>query len=182
MQDRRGVARPNGYGFERRLSAVNLVGCPPAQNRHRSVGVVPIAVDVQSMLDCAGFETEERQSLPEFEGAEESLNFSVETRGADAAFDQCDTEAMFQGVTKSLAELTAMIGNEEAGLAVDFDGAAHQAQKVGRGWGVGIDFEGDQFAGESIEDGGDGESNLGRQRIITADYAEGADVTATTRP
>ena len=79
VQDGCRIARSNGYGFERRLSAVNLFGCPPAQNRHRSLGVVPIAVDVQSMLDCVVFETKERQSLPEFEGAEESLDFSIET-------------------------------------------------------------------------------------------------------
>jgi hypothetical protein len=95
------------------------------------LGVVPIAIDVQSVLDCVGSKAEECPSLPEFGGAEESLDFSIETGEAHASFDRGNTEAILQAVAKSLAELTAVIGDEEAGQAVDLDGTAGE-NLVGR--------------------------------------------------
>jgi hypothetical protein len=82
----------------------------------RALMIVPMLVAIEPALNAGARQAAENKPPPEFECSKGAFDLAVEIGGADASLDVVNLHRG-QGRMKTAAELSAVVGDDEARLA-----------------------------------------------------------------
>ncbi len=119
--------------------------------------IVPMLESFEAFLNAAGAPGQQHDAEPKPEGPEESLDLGVDGRTTHTSLDVTDAERL-DSVAERLAELAAVIRDEETWSAVLADGVADQPEHLPGVGRAGISLKGQELSGSAVDDGGDGET------------------------
>ena len=115
--------------------------------------VVPTAILIQPSLQGAQGQAWQDTMPPQFQRPKRSLHFSIEIRCPHAASHMVNSP-IFECCMEAATELAAVVGDQELRLAVLFYCTFHESEHRGSFRHSAINPQGQQFAGEAIQNRG----------------------------
>jgi hypothetical protein len=131
---------------------------PAVENKHWTFSIVPISVCVETALNRTYAHGKQRDPLPEFQRAKESLDLAIESLGIHSAFGDFDAQ-LSHSMNETGAELAAMIRDEESRSAMLACAFHDQTTDVICLRSIGVNAKRQQLPAVSVQDGSDVEAH-----------------------